>query len=97
MAQKSITRRQIAAEMADKFGITKKMSAELINFVFDRIAEEMREGEVVSIGNFGKFMTSERGERVGMNPFTGAKVDLDAKRLPRFKASKTLKAYLNED
>lgn len=95
MEQKSVTRKAIAAEMAVEFGMTKKRSGEIIDFIFDRIAEQMRDGEVVSISNFGKFMTAKRSERVGMNPFTGEKVDLDEKTLPRFKASKTLKAYLN--
>ena len=95
MEQKSVTRKQIAAAVAEKFGMTKKRSMEIIDFIFDDIAAEMRNGEVVSISNFGKFMTASRGERIGMNPFTGEKVDLDAKILPRFKASKNLKAYLN--
>lgn len=95
MAQKSITRKHIAAEMAEDFGMTKKASEELIRYIFDYIAKEMKDGEVVSIGNFGKFRTVSRGERIGMNPFSGEKVELDSKTLPRFKPSKSLTAYLN--
>jgi len=40
---------------------------------------------------FGKFDISKRKAREGRNPQTGATLQIPARKVPRFKASKTLK------
>ncbi len=51
----------------------------------------MRSGDAVSFTGFGKFSTSERKARTGVNPRTGEKVNIAASRVPKFSAGSALK------
>ena len=55
------------------------------------------EGRRVELRGFGAFSTRAREARVGRNPRTGDQVDVEAKRVPHFKAGKELRERLNAD
>jgi len=48
-----------------------------------------------ALSSIGTFSTKERDARLGRNPRTGAKVDVDEKRVPYFKAGKEIRERLN--
>lgn len=50
--------------------LTKKSVDEIVNTIFDDMAEALSKGETVDIFGFGKFEVTERGERDGINPVT---------------------------
>jgi DNA-binding protein HU-beta len=72
-------------------GGTKVQAEEVVNTVFDSITESLKKGEDVSIAGFGIFSAKERAARTARNPRTGEPVEVPAMRVPKFKASKTLK------
>ncbi|MDD5710686.1 MAG: HU family DNA-binding protein [Candidatus Colwellbacteria bacterium] len=70
---------------------TKKEAEAAVDAVFDTIAKALSRGEEVAIAGFGTFKVSKRSARVGINPRTGAKIQIGAKTVPKFSAGKGLK------
>jgi DNA-binding protein HU-beta len=74
-----------------KLGGTKRVAAEAVETIFDEIAKTLSKGEEVAIAGFGSFRVQKRAARSGVNPRTGAKIQIPATKVPKFRASKTLK------
>jgi len=51
----------------------------------------LKRNKPVVITGFGTFTVIKRKERIGINPATGQKMKILAKRVPKFKAGKKLK------
>ena len=78
--------------VAEKADITAKDAGQVVSAVFDSIAESLANGEKVQLIGFGAFDVKEREAREGRNPATGGTVQIPARKVPVFKAGKTLKA-----
>jgi integration host factor subunit beta len=68
----------------------------IVGTVFDEIIAALARGQRVELRGFGAFSTKSRQSRTGRNPRTGEAVDVDAKRIPYFKAGKELRERLND-
>lgn len=68
-----------------------KESELIVNTVFDAMTEALASGDRIEIRGFGSFHVKERRAREGRNPKTGEKVQVQAKKIPFFKAGKGLK------
>lgn len=77
--------------LAEKYQFSKKQALEVINFIFDSIVSALKKGEEVKIAGFGTFRVKERKARTAINPKTGEKVEVPAKKVPKFTPSKNLK------
>ena len=55
------------------------------------VESSSKKGKSVVLTGFGTFTVMKRKERVGINPATGQKMKIAAKRVPKFKAGKKLK------
>ncbi len=86
-----MTKNQFIKALADKTGKPKTEVAETVDLVFDFITQTMLSGESVNISGFGIFRVSDRKAREGINPRTGEKIHIPAKKAPKFRASKALK------
>jgi len=86
------------AELVDRIavltGIPKTHIAMVYDNIFEITGEMLAEGEKITVPNFGTFMISERPERQGRNPATGAAITISASKSVRFKVSKNLKDSL---
>ena len=71
--------------------VSKKHAEEVVDFVFDTIADTMKRGDEVSIAGFGTSVAKQRKARQARNPKTGAAVSVPAMKVPKFKAGKGLK------
>jgi integration host factor subunit beta len=69
----------------------------IVDTIISEMSDALVRGDRVELRGFGSFSVKEREARVGRNPRTGETVDIDAKRLPAFKAGKALRDMLNED
>ena len=67
----------------------------IVDTVFEQIGSALTRGDRVELRGFGAFSTRRRGERVGSNPRTGARVAVPGKLVPRFKVGKELLERLN--
>ena len=55
------------------------------------VSEALKAGEEIQLPGFGKFYVREQKAREGRNPQSGEKMRIEARKVPAFKAGKTLK------
>ena len=77
--------------MASAADCSKKCAADCLNGLLSEITKSLKMGKDVVLTGFGTFSISKRKARIGRNPQTGAAIKIAAKRVPKFKAGKTLK------
>ena len=70
---------------------TKVQAEKAVDAVFKAITDSLVKGEDASIAGFGIFSAKMRAARTARNPRTGEPIDVPAMRVPKFRASKTLK------
>lgn len=75
--------------------ISREESAALVEAVLDEIVTALVEGDTVKLSSFGAFSVREKGARIGRNPKTGVEAPISPRRVPSFRASQVLKAYIN--
>lgn len=81
----------IIDQISNKLGCTKADAERMIETVIDAIAAALKKGDEVSIAGLGIFTAKTRPGRTGRNPRTGETIQIKAMRVPKFRASKTLK------
>lgn len=77
--------------VALKSGLSKTNAAKAVNAMLETISEKIQGGESVQLLGFGSFTVRERKARTGRNPFTGAKMNIAARKAVKFTAGRTLK------
>ncbi len=85
------TKSEFVDQVASKSGLSKRDASKAVDAFLESLQDAMRSGEAVSFTGFGKFSTSERKARTGVNPRTGEKVNIAASRVPKFSAGSALK------
>ena len=80
--------------LAEKMEVSQVKANETLKVIFDTIEETLVAGDDISIPKFGKFSTKINAARTYRNPQTGDPMDVEAKRVPKFKASSVLKANI---
>ena len=63
--------------------------------ILEQMVQSLAHGKRIEIRGFGSFSLHYRAPRVGRNPKTGEKVELDAKYVPHFKAGKELRGRVD--
>lgn len=82
---------QLIEAIIAKTGSSKKEGADAVDAIVDVVTAVLKKGDKVAIAGFGTFQTSKRAARAGVNPKTGAKLQIPAMTVPKFKAGKGLK------
>lgn len=85
----------LIAAVAEKTGVTRKETEQIVSTMLDVIGEELASGGRVQLVGFGAFETKHREPRVGRNPKTLETVNIPATTVPVFKAGKALKAKVD--
>jgi integration host factor subunit beta len=67
----------------------------VVNALFTGMTDALAKGERIEIRGFGSFFLTTRAARAGRNPRTGAAIAVTAKKVPRFRAGKTLRARID--
>lgn len=86
-----INKKTLTETVADQHHLTKKEAAEIVDLVFNTMAEGLKDGNKVDITGFGKFEVKTRAARTGINPQTKESIEIPESKIPGFKASKNLK------
>ena len=82
---------ELTAAVAERAGLTKADAGKAVEALVGTITEALTQGDEVRISGFGTFGVSERGERQGRNPQTGAPITIAASKAARFTAGKAVK------
>lgn len=82
---------QFIDAVAQKAGLSKKDAKAAVEASLETITETLSGGDSVAFIGFGTFTTAERAARTATVPSTGAKVDVPATTVAKFKVGKALK------
>lgn len=91
-----MTKTEFISEIAEKCGLSKQKTAEVVDVMFESIGEAMQRGEKLQIIGFGTFEVRERTERVGRNPQTGEVMQIPATKVVKFQMGSQLKEMVAE-
>lgn len=75
----------------DHLKSTKKDADTLVELILDGICKSLKKGEDVAISGFGSFVVKAKPARMGINPKTGEKIQIAAKKVVKFRPAKALK------
>ncbi|MEY5044082.1 MAG: hypothetical protein RJA19_1309 [Bacteroidota bacterium] len=81
---------ELVDAMAEKANLSKADAKKALDAFIDATSGALNSGDRVSLVGFGSFSVSERAERKGRNPQTGAEITIAAKRVVKFKAGAEL-------
>jgi len=87
----SMNKADLVNLVAARTELTKTDVSLVVDAAIDTIIDSVVEGKKVSILGFGSFEPRERSARQGLNPKTGEKIKIPAKRVPAFTAGKMFK------
>ena len=87
-----MTKQDFVDAVADRAGMSKRDAGAAVDAVLDTITDTLRRGDAVTFTGFGKFSTSARAARQGVNPRTGERVQIQATTVPKFSAGSALKS-----
>jgi DNA-binding protein HU-beta len=86
-----MTKGEFITEIASRTELSKGEAAKALDAILDTVTATLARGDSISITGFGAFKTSDRAARTGVNPRTGAAVQIAATRVARFQPGKALK------
>jgi DNA-binding protein HU-beta len=87
-----VTKQDFVDAVADRAGMSKRDASEAVDAVLDTITDTLQRGDSVTFTGFGKFSISQRAARMGVNPRTGERVQIQATTVPKFTAGSALKS-----
>ena len=82
---------ELVEVMSYKAELTKAETEKVLNAFIEVVTHQVKKGNKVVISGLGQFERIERKARDGINPSTGQKIKIAAKKAPKFKAAKAFK------
>ena len=76
--------------MAEHADISKAQASKALDTVLDGIIDALKNGDKVTLVNFGTFSVAKRAARTGRNPRTNQEIEIPAKSVAKFKPGKVL-------
>ena len=86
---------ELVEALSVREGLTYKKAEQIVNLVFDSMAEALVENDRIEIRGFGSFMVKDYKAYMGRNPKTGEVIEVRPKKLPFFKVGKELRERVN--
>lgn len=89
-----MTKADFVAKLAEKADITKRLATLAYDSMVELLADAVVSEGKFTLSGFGTFTVKTRAARKGVNPSTGAKIEIPARKALTFKASKEIKDSL---
>jgi DNA-binding protein HU-beta len=86
---KAMTKTQLAARIAEKAGITKKLATDIMEDIASIAYKEAKNS--FTLPGLGKLVLVQRKARIGRNPQTGEAIKISAKKVVKFRVAKAAK------
>ena len=90
-AKKTLTKSQIVTHFAEKFDLSKKTAAMIVEEVAALAVAETKKAGSFVIPGIGKLVLSKRKARMGFNPATGEQIKIPAKTVVKMRLAKACK------
>ncbi|KCZ45532.1 MULTISPECIES: HU family DNA-binding protein [unclassified Hyphomonas] len=87
----TVTLRQLAAELAEAHGMTKKQTEAVLGDLVTMTTKRLKKGEKVRFTGLGTMEVRKRPARMGRNPATGEAIKIKASKKVAFRVAKELK------
>lgn len=82
---------ELVEALSIKKNLTYKKSEQIVNLIFDSMAQALISDDRIEIRGFGSFMVKDYKAYMGRNPKTGEVIEVKPKKLPFFKVGKELR------
>ena len=86
-----MNKQNLTLNLAKKMKVSQRVANKAIDTVFDEITAAVKNGRKVTLVGFGTFYRAKRGARMGRNPQTGARMQIKARNVPRFRPGDAFK------
>ena len=86
---------ELVEALSVRENLTYKKAEQIVNLVFDSMADALIENDRIEIRGFGSFMVKDYKAYMGRNPKTGEVIEVKPKKLPFFKVGKELRERVN--
>ncbi|CAB0150069.1 Integration host factor subunit beta [Pseudidiomarina piscicola] len=87
-----MTKSELIQQLATLYPeLSPRQVEDAVKELIEQMAQQLAGGERIEIRGFGSFSLHYRAPRVGRNPKTGEKVELEGKYVPHFKPGKELR------
>jgi len=93
--QKATNKGELISSIAEITKLSKATSTLILDHMLYSIQQGLKAGQEVRIKELGTFRVVKREAGVGRNPRTGEPIKIKAAKLPKFRASKTLKEAIS--
>jgi len=88
-----VTKQEFINTVSQKSGLSNRDAQKAVDAFLETITDTLKSGGDVAFTGFGKFSTSHRAARQGVNPRNpGEKVTIPAATVPKFTAGSQLKS-----
>ena len=87
-----MTKQDFGDAVADRAGLSKRDAGTAVDAVLDTITAALKDGDSVTFTGFGKFSTSARAARMGVEPAHRGAGEIAATTVPKFSAGSALKS-----
>jgi DNA-binding protein HU-beta len=91
MAKKAMTKAQVVSHFADKFDMSKKQAAEVVDEFSNLAVSQTKKVGEFTLPGVGKLVKQKRKARTGRNPQTGESIKIPAKTVVKMRLSKSCK------
>ena len=92
-----MTKQEFVARVQQKSGLSNRDAAKAVDAFLESVTDTLKGGDAVTFTGFGKFSTSHRAAREGVNPRNPTqKVHIPAARVPKFSAGSALKSAVKQ-
>lgn len=86
-----MTKQELIETLASDTKMTKRQVEQVLMSFVGIVGRTIKQGNKVSVTGFGTFDLGKRAARRGVNPQTGAEIQIPEMPMPRFRAGKRLK------
>ena len=94
---KKLTKFDIIKRVHEITGLSYKETGSVINNTIEVIKESLKEDFVIELRGFGTFKVAERAARIAYKPKGRERLEIPEKKVPVFKAVKSLKDKVNKN
>ena len=81
----------LVEQMAKLSKLPKSACKDALEAFITAVGDSLKQNNEVVLTGFGTFAVMQRKKRMGVNPATGKKIEIPAKKVPKFRAGKALK------
>ena len=92
----SLTKADLAENLVDSIGLSKKDAKDLVEDFFDVVRNSLIERQQVKLSGFGNFEVREKSQRPGRNPKTGEEIPISARTVVTFRPGQKLKSKVED-